>query len=329
MKTLELVGKGHPDRFSDYISEKILMANLKLDINSKVASEVMVTRDIIFLGGEISSNAKIDYEELVFNAIEEIYGEKWWPNYRKIKVINNMKEQSKELNIIQNESNEIVAGDQGVIYGFYSPKRINIINKIYDSIIELSKKVDISPDWKLLYDDKAKIISASFCGVKKDKHIEIKSFLQKIFFDYELIINPKGEWLVGGPLSDTGLTGRKIMIDTFGSGVSHGGGAFCGKDFSKVDKTGIIIATEIAKNYFIKNNLKEDDEVSVELVYKIGDSKPIAYIYHKENFEKIRVDKTLHEWIKESNIYKIDWSNIVKNGGISSLFKIGFFDKKN
>ncbi|CRX37063.1 / metK / S-adenosylmethionine synthase /:554061 Reverse [Candidatus Hepatoplasma crinochetorum] len=325
MKTIELVGYGHPDRFADYISEKILIENLKKDQNAKVAAEVMVTRNVVFLGGEIFSKAKIDYQKLVYDAIERVYGQKWWPNYQKIKVINDINSQSPELIKIQKK--EIVAADQGVIYGFYNQKRYERILMLYQIIDNLRDKFAIAPDWKLLFNQNLQELSISVCGIKKNKHNQIKLFLQDQFLKFNLkidvIVNPKGEWLICGPLSDTGLTGRKLMIDTFGAGVSHGGGAFCGKDFSKVDKTGVLIASELAYKFAKAKKVKT---ALVELNYKIGDKIPkvIVRTYQNNKMDEFEYDDyklSLNDWIKKSNVYNLDWSEIVLKGGVIFYLK--------
>ncbi|BDV03752.1 MAG: S-adenosylmethionine synthase [Candidatus Hepatoplasma scabrum] len=325
MKTIELVGYGHPDRFADYISEKILVENLKQDQNAKVAAEVMVTRNTVFLGGEIFSKAKINYSKLVYKAIEKVYGEKWWPNYQNVRIINDIKSQSPELKKLQKD--EIVAADQGVIYGFYNQKRYQRILMLYQIIDRLRANFIIAPDWKLLFNQALKELSISVCGVKKDKFQMIKLFLEQQFLQFNLkinvIVNPKGEWFICGPLSDTGLTGRKLMIDTFGAGVSHGGGAFCGKDFSKVDKTGVLIASELAYKFA---KAKKVNTVLVELNYKIGDRIPkvIVRTYLDNKMTEFNYDDykiSLNEWIKKNNPYRLDWSEIVLKGGVIFYLK--------
>lgn len=316
-RTIELVGYGHPDRFADYISEKIMMEHFKKDINSKVAAEVMVTRNIIFLGGEIDSKAKINHEELVYQAIERVYGQKWWPNYKKeVKVIDNIKRQSPELNRLQKK--EIVAGDQGVVFGYFGSKRFKQIKMIYSLINELRNEFkDIWPDWKLLYNESINELSISICGLRIDKHKDVKKFLENKLKDINIIVNPGGEWMIGGPHSDTGLTGRKLMIDTFGAGIPHGGGAFCGKDFSKIDKSGVLIASEIAFNYAKENNR---EEVLVELHYKIGDKYPEIIINGDKD---LKIGKeSLNEWIKKANLLSYDWPEIVLKGGVIFSFKL-------
>ncbi len=312
---IELVGYGHADRFADYLAEKVLVENLKQDSQAKVACEVMVTRDIIFLGGEITSEAKIDYEKLVYEAIELVYGEKWWPNYFKnVEVINNIKKQSPELNLLQQD--EIVAGDQGIIYGLYEPYRFLIIEELKKIITKIKLIFDFSPDWKLLLIDSN--FSISVCGITKDNFLNLKKMFQNEFknskyfvFINNIIINPAGEWLIGGPLSDTGLTGRKLMIDTFGAGIPHGGGAFCGKDFSKVDKSGIILASQYAKAYCDKHNLTK---MNVELTYKIGDSIPIVKYYVGSQWKEdqtIIEQKPISKWLEKMQFANYDWAKFI------------------
>ncbi|BDV02305.1 MAG: S-adenosylmethionine synthase [Candidatus Hepatoplasma vulgare] len=316
-RTIELVGYGHPDRFADYISEKIMMEHFKKDINSKIAAEVMVTRNIIFLGGEINSKAKINHEELVYEAIEKVYGQKWWPNYKsEVEVIDNIKKQSPELNKLQKK--EIVAGDQGVVFGYYGKERFKQIKMLYKLINDLREEfVDIWPDWKLLYNESIKELSISICGLKIKEHKKIKEFLEDKLNNIKIIVNPGGEWMIGGPHSDTGVTGRKLMIDTFGAGIPHGGGAFCGKDFSKIDKSGVLIASEIAYKY-AKENRKE--EVLVELHYKIGDKYPEIIINGDKDFRTGQ--ESLNNWIERSKLLTFDWPEIVLKGGV--IFSFGF-----
>ncbi len=320
--TIELVGYGHPDRFADFLSEKVLTENLKLNKDAKVASEIIVMKDMVVLGGELTNDVNaLDYQKLVHDAIEEIYGEKWWPNYKKVKVVNNIKHQSSELTTIQENAKKVVAGDQGVIYGYYSKDRFNKIRNLYKVIEDIKKDYDISPDWKLLYDVENNEISMSICGLKNEELNKLRS--EKPSY----IINPAGEWLVGGPLSDTGLTGRKLMIDTFGAGIPHGGGAFCGKDVSKVDKTAIIWNSLIAHEYFKLG--KKYDEVFVESSYKIGDLEPRLTVKASRKGKIIEVKsnsevnnlfgKTLNDFVENNKLKDLEWSKYVKQGGVISL----------
>ncbi len=320
--TIELVGYGHPDRFADYLAELILFNHLKQDKNAKVAVEIIVTRDAVFLGGEIKSIAKLDYNDLIYGAIEKVYGEKWWSNYKEIKIFNFIAKQSVELQAKQEHG--IVAADQGVIYGYYDKERFLIINKLYKIMDQVKKEFQTSPDWKLLYNFEKKELSMSLCG--KIDFLKVKEYIEKIsqveFEDkLNIIVNPSGEWLISGPLSDTGVVGRKLMIDTFGAGIPHGGGAFCGKDPSKVDKTGVIIGSYLAKEIALVRNVTR---VLVEINYKIGDELPKAYAYF-ENGKKLdisdNVNLTLDQYINTYKLKEEDWSQYVLKGGIISYLE--------
>ncbi len=317
--TIELVGYGHPDRFADYIGELVLTKHLEQDKNAKVALEVLATRNSISLGGEITSNAKVNYDEIVYFAIEKVYGEKWWPNFKETKVFNHIELQSQAL--ANNQKEKIVAGDQGVIYGYYDVERFTIINNLYELMNQVRKNFDIATDWKLLFDTEKNELSMSVCG--QVDHNKIKDFIMDKWNNNEksktiVIVNPKGEWLTPGPLTDTGVIGRKLMIDTFGAGVPHGGGAFCGKDPSKVDKTGIIIGSYLAKE---AAKYRNTNKALVELNYKIGDELPKAYAYFEDG-EKIditdNVNLTLDQYIKTYDLLNEDWSKYVLKGGILS-----------
>ncbi len=315
--TIELVGYGHPDRFADYIAECILTKHLEQDKKAKVAIEVLATRTSISLGGEVTSKADIDYKEIVYSAIERVYGDKWWPNYKELDVINHIAEQSPELSSYQ--EGEIVAGDQGVIYGYYNKDRFERITNLYELMDDIKANFDIANDWKLLWNNKE--LSMSVCG--DVDHKEIQQYIINNSEYINVIVNPKGKWLIPGPLADTGVVGRKLMIDTFGAGVPHGGGAFCGKDPSKVDKTGIIIASYLAKE---ASTYKGINETLVELNYKIGDSLPKAYAHYPDG-ETIdisgNVNLTLDQYINTYELLNEDWSEYVIKGGIISYLNRG------
>lgn len=338
---IELVGYGHPDRFADYIAELILDKALEQDENSKVAIEVLATRNSISLGGELTTKAKLDFEEIVYGAIESTYGERWWPNYKDtVKVYNHISEQSKELTTIQNKSKKIVAGDQGVIYGYYNESRFATIETLYGLMRAVREKFEVSPDWKLLFTDftdwdkkqDVKELSMSVCG--DVDHSKVKTFVEKWirkhhigFREMEVIINPKGKWLVSGPLADTGVVGRKLMIDTFGAGIPHGGGAFCGKDVSKVDKTGVLMALHIARHHYANNKQdmykdiyagkNYDEEVLVELHFKIGDLKPRIFVNGKPD----KWSWDLDFFINTDKLHKVKWAELVKEGSAISWMK--------
>lgn len=346
-RTIELVGPGHSDRFCDFLAETILVAHLRQDNDAKVAVEIMATRNKIFLGGEISSRAKINYKKLIYDAIKKVYGEKFWPNFSHVKIINNIKEQSQELHTIQEK--KIVAGDQGVIYGYYSKHRYEIITFLYQFVDYLKEILweefssQIANDWKLLFNEQSKELSISLCGIKLpvinqiNNHFKILKSkpsitdFEKKLTKYLISINKNGEWLIGGPLSDTGMVGRKLMVETFGAGIPHGGGAFCGKDFSKVDKSGILIATELAKKISETENIPE---VFVQLTYLIGDECPKLFASDLFNVKKIdlikyqQIIKPLDQWINDSKVKSYDWADIALHGGVVAFFQ-KYYDNPN
>lgn len=231
LTNIEFVGYGHPDRFADYLAEKISNYFYSLNKKTKTAIEIMVTRDKIFLGGEVgrvlSTTEKENIEAIVYNTINEIYGEKWWPNYKNVKIINNIKGQSPELSkIVDNEDDEFITGDQGVSYGFWYYPRMNLINDVYNALNNTIKAFNLAPDYKALLSNNTLLIS--FCGLK----YEYKEFLEKSIkvilekWGFNVKIN-KLDWNIAGPLADTGMVGRKLMIESFGTGIPHGGGASC------------------------------------------------------------------------------------------------------
>lgn len=326
--TIELVGYGHPDRFADLLSEKISQLILKNDQKAKTAVEVIITRNIIFLGGEISTI--FDYEKNIEkwanDLLFEVYGEYKKNIKKEFKIINNIKKQSPELNKIQKK--KIVAGDQGVVFGYFNPKREFYIKKLYDLISVLRKKFpEIWPDWKLLFNINENKLSISFCGLKKEKFKNVKKEILKISKKLHLeiknvILNSGGEWMIGGPYSDTGLTGRKLMIDTFGAGIPHGGGAFCGKDFSKIDKTGIIYAYKYAKIFYENIFNKEKEEILIQINFKLNDEKPDVilnnHIFRAGEKNSLNIEfPTFNNFIKEEKLLEKDnFVEMVKKGGI-------------
>ncbi|NOQ50443.1 MAG: hypothetical protein GQ557_02095 [Mycoplasmataceae bacterium] len=338
--TIELVGYGHPDRFADYIAEKALTMLLKLDNRAKVALEIMVMRNQIIIGGEITANTNINkkwWSQLVKEAIDDIYIYDKKTKTRdgglgKYKLIVNVQKQSLELNHLQQDA--LVAGDQGVIFGYYDQVRFKQINLLYEIITAVKNNFPyplISADWKLLYNPRVKSLSISFCGeqTKDLKKIDdfIKSIIKKTpkYSDLvkSVLLNPGGAWLLGGPQTDTGVTGRKIMIDNFGAGVSHGGGNITGKDLSKVDKTGVIQATMIA--YEISKKANHKSPVLVELNYCIGEDRPQIWFQFNNQWQKYEGQvETLEDFIANHKLLFIDWGKVLKNGGLISYFSEQF-----
>ena len=302
----ESVCEGHPDKISDQISDAILDEYLRNDKYSKVACETFVTTDLCIIGGEISSRGDINYEKIIRNTISEIGYDKEGMgfNSENVKIMNLLHEQSPEISqgVVRGDIKEQGAGDQGIMMGYavnetkeLMPTPIVIAHNLTKKIAELRKKNTLNylrPDGKsqvsMNYENgKPQEITKLTLAVQHDKDVELeeiekdmKEFVIKpILGDYyndnvEIIINGTGKFVIGGPHGDAGLTGRKIIVDTYGGYGSHGGGAFSGKDPSKVDRTGAYAARYLAKNV-VANELAEICEVRI--AYSIGIADPFSF----------------------------------------------------
>lgn len=289
----EQVSKYHPDKYADQISDAIVTACLKVDPHSRVACEVMVKDTTIILGGEIRTNAKVNYSQVARRVAKKLH-------YKVKKVINLIGEQSNEIfNGTTSNESFIGAGDQGVMFGYassetesYLPYAFDLANKIINLIeldVENNKKTILKGDAKTQVTtdlDKHQDIDAihtiviSVCH-KKQKSLEnvrdyIKSLLQPILGGYcgKLIVNPAGTWTIGGPTADCGLTGRKIVCDQYGGFCPVGGGAFSGKDPTKVDRSAAYMARIIAVD--IVRHFKSVKNCQIQLAYAIGIAEPIS-----------------------------------------------------
>ena len=302
----ESVCEGHPDKISDQISDAILDEYLRNDKYSKVACETFVTTDLCIIGGEISSRSDINYEKIIRSTISKIGYDKQGMgfNSENVKIMNLLHEQSPEISqgVVRGDIKEQGAGDQGIMMGYavnetreLMPTPIVIAHNLTKKISELRKKNTLSylrPDGKsqvsMNYENgKPQEISKITLAVQHDEDVELeeinrdmKEFVIKpILGDYyndnvEMIINGTGKFVIGGPHGDAGLTGRKIIVDTYGGYGSHGGGAFSGKDPSKVDRTGAYAARYLAKNV-VANELAEICEVRI--AYSIGIAEPFSF----------------------------------------------------
>ena len=302
----ESVCEGHPDKISDQISDAILDEYLRNDKYSKVACETFVTTDLCIIGGEISSRSDINYEKIIRYTISKIGYDKEGMgfNSENVKIMNLLHEQSPEISqgVVRGDIKEQGAGDQGIMMGYavnetteLMPTPIVIAHNLTKKISELRKKNTLSylrPDGKsqvsMNYGNgKPQEISKITLAVQHDEDVELEEInrdmkevvIKPILGDYyndnvEMIINGTGKFVIGGPHGDAGLTGRKIIVDTYGGYGSHGGGAFSGKDPSKVDRTGAYAARYLAKNV-VANELAEICEVRI--VYSIGIAEPFSF----------------------------------------------------
>lgn len=306
-KTAESVCMGHPDKLCDYIADSVLDRCLLYDPNARVACEVLATDGKIILAGEISTSEEVN----VFDVVEVALWESGY-NPDDFEVYNLINKQSADIASAVNQSlearqgektsyNLLGAGDQGTVYGYatnetnsYLPLALELAHKLCKRLDTL--RVDgviggIHSDGKsqvtLEYDgNRLKHVHTILISVQHDEDKDlhqlrselISEVILPIFDGYPIdeetviLINPSGRFVTGGPTADTGLTGRKIMVDTYGGFVAHGGGAFSGKDPSKVDRSAAYMARYIAKN-FVKAEICS--ECSVSLSYAIGKARPV------------------------------------------------------
>lgn len=282
--TVESVTSGHPDKVCDQISDAILDECLRQDPKSRVAMESFGCHEMLVVGGELTTTAKVDFEGLA----RQVYRDIGYNN--DIKVIVDVIQQSPDIAMGVDTGG---AGDQGIMYGYatdesedYLPKGLSLVHKLTEGLEKLRKSGKVKwlrPDGKAqvtIDDGKIKTILISTQHDEKVSNEEIKNILiEKLIkplvgdiSGIEILVNPTGKFVVGGFIGDTGLTGRKIMVDTYGGLFPHGGGAFSGKDPSKVDRSGAYMSRFVAKNV-VANGLAKKCIVSV--AYAIGRAEPL------------------------------------------------------
>ena len=255
VKTAEFVSPSHPDKICDFIADSILDTYLAGDVDSRVAVEVMGGHNLITINGEVTSKVSPNLELI----IKKIVGENF-------KIIINLSKQSRD---IASGVDTGGAGDQGIMKGYATTETVNMMPKEYELARYLCQKVyeKYPYDGKVqvtLNNEEIETVVVSFQNTKNEKLLPlVKSLIQA----KEYLVNPAGEWKEGGFDADTGLSGRKIVIDNYGPEISIGGGSFSGKDYTKVDRSGAYIARKIAVDY-LKN--KKAKEVFVKLAYAIG-----------------------------------------------------------
>lgn len=306
--TSESVTSGHPDKVCDYISDSILDAALKEDKNSRVACETSISKDTVFIFGEISTKAKLDYEKIAKEALRKIgYTIKGSGfDVENCKVIVGIQEQSSDIaqgvNSSYDNNETLGAGDQGIMFGYacdeteeLMPLPISLAHKLAKELEKLRREniLDyLMPDGKtqvtVEYENNLpKRIDAIVVSTQHKDTVDIETLRKDIYEklivttipenlideNTKIFINPTGRFVIGGPESDSGLTGRKIIVDTYGGYARHGGGAFSGKDPTKVDRSAAYMARYAAKN-IVKAGLAKKCEI--QLSYAIGVSKPVS-----------------------------------------------------
>ena len=314
--TSEFVSPGHPDKVSDQISDAVLDACLKDDPNSRVACEVFCTTGLVVVGGEITTSTYIDVQDIVRKKIDEI-------GYRPGMGFDS---NCGTLSCIHAQSPDIAmgvdiggAGDQGIMFGGavreteeLMPLALVLSREILVKLTNMMKNNEITwarPDQKsqvtLAYDENGKVdhVDSIVVSVQHDEKVShdeiektviekvVKPVLEKYNLSSENIkyyINPTGRFVIGGPHGDTGLTGRKIIVDTYGGYFRHGGGAFSGKDPSKVDRSAAYAARWVAKN-IVAAELA--DKCEIQLSYAIGVPKPVSIKVDTFGTSKVEEDK--------------------------------------
>lgn len=306
--TSESISEGHPDKVSDQISDAILDACLAQDANSRVACETLVTTDLVVIAGEITTKAKVDYEKIARDVISDIgynkdeYGFNSATCQVQVHIHTQSPDISQGVTEGEGEFKEQGAGDQGMMFGYASAETENLMPATLDLAHALVlKAAEIRKAGKLKYlrpDSKSQVtieytngqpgkVTAIVISHQHDPDISNDQLRQDITReiidpiippaqrskDCKILINPTGRFVLGGPAGDTGLTGRKIIADTYGGVGSHGGGAFSGKDPSKVDRSAAYMARYIAKN-IVAAGLAEKCEV--QLAYAIGYAQPVS-----------------------------------------------------
>lgn len=337
--TSESVSEGHPDKISDQISDAVLDAALKKDPMSRVACETLVTTGLVVVSGEITTKAYIEIPKIVRETIRDIgytHSEMGF-DYETCGVMVTLDEQSQDIaQGVDDDKHEQGAGDQGMMFGYASnetkemmPAPIMYAHKLVHKLAAVRKKgllPYLRPDSKsqvsVRYEKgKPVCIETVVISSQHDDHVSIKKLRSEIIesvihkvipksFQHKKMkihINPTGRFVIGGPQGDCGLTGRKIIVDTYGGFSRHGGGAFSGKDSSKVDRSAAYMARYIAKNLVAA---KIADRCEVQLAYAIGVADPVSIFVdtfdtHKinpKNIEKLIRD---HFELKPAGIIKI------------------------
>jgi len=305
--TSESVSEGHPDKVADQISDAILDALLAQDPQSRVAVETLVTSGLVVLSGEVTSNADVEPRDIAREVIRDIgYTD---PRLRfdgdSCGVISSIDEQSGDISQGVDGQEEQGAGDQGLMFGYacretseLMPMAITFAHRLVQELAHLRKDTEempyLRPDAKsqvtIEYEDDRmtpKRIHTVVLSTQHDEGVKQKRIRRDVreillpralpddLLDEDLVlhVNPTGRFVIGGPHGDTGLTGRKIIVDTYGGKGAHGGGAFSGKDPSKVDRSATYAARHVAKNLVAAELC---DEAIVQLSYAIGIAEPLS-----------------------------------------------------
>jgi len=303
--TSESVTEGHPDKICDQISDSILDELLRQDPESRVAVESMATTGIVFIAGEVTSKARLDTQKVVRDTIRDVGYDK--PEYgfdcNTCSVLTSLHEQSPDisLGVTSSKNKEQGAGDQGLMFGYatnetpeFMPLPITMANQLCMKLSQVRKRKElpwVRPDGKsqvsVVYEDYNPIrIDTVVVSTQHSPEVSLDELREEIIDKVirpvcenwvdgqtNFLVNPTGRFVIGGPPGDTGLTGRKIIADTYGGMGRHGGGAFSGKDPSKVDRSACYMARYVAKNIIAAELAKRCE---VQVAYAIGVAEPVS-----------------------------------------------------
>ena len=322
--TSESVSEGHPDKIADQISDAVLDAALSQDPLSRVACEVFTTTNTVIVGGEITTKAELDIEKIARDTLIGIgyTDDKFGIDGHNCNVQVLVHTQSPDIAVGVNSSSdtkEIGAGDQGIMFGFatnetenYMPLAIEMAHMLVKRATEQRKNGQFKwarPDMKSQVtidytDSKQPKIDTVLMSIQHDDDFDQVTFTEYVTENvikavakqfglnenFRILINPTGRFVVGGPHGDAGLTGRKIIVDTYGGAARHGGGAFSGKDCTKVDRSAAYAARYVAKN-IVAAGLA--DKCEIQLSYAIGVSEPISIALETFGTEKVAKEEIL------------------------------------
>src|SRR6476660_4290725 len=318
--TSESVTEGHPDKICDQISDSILDELLRQDPESRVAVESMATTGIVFIAGEVTSKARLDTQKVVRDTIRDVGYDK--PEYgfdcNTCSVLTSLHEQSPDisLGVTSSKNKEQGAGDQGLMFGYatnetpeFMPLPITMANQLCMKLSQVRKRKElpwVRPDGKsqvsVVYEDYNPIrIDTVVVSTQHSPEVSLDELREEIIDKVispvcenwvdgqtNFLVNPTGRFVIGGPPGDTGLTGRKIIADTYGGMGRHGGGAFSGKDPSKVDRSACYMARYIAKNVVAAGLA---DKCEVQIAYAIGIAEPVSIMVDTFGTSKINEEK--------------------------------------
>lgn len=309
--TSESVTEGHPDKVCDQISDAVLDAILANDKSARVACETATTTGMVMVMGEITTNCYVDIPSVVRETVKNIGYDnpEYGFDYKSCAVLTAIDEQSPDIamgvNNAYDDNADTGAGDQGMMFGYacndtpeLMPVPISMAHRLSKKLTDVRKSGELQflrPDGKsqvtVKYDDEGRAVGcdAIVVSTQHDPDIDIKNLREAVIEtvikpvvpaslitkETKLFVNPTGRFVIGGPVGDTGLTGRKIIVDTYGGWASHGGGAFSGKDPTKVDRSAAYMARYVAKNIVAAGIAKR---CQIELAYAIGVARPVSVL---------------------------------------------------